>query len=196
MTQRLDEEIRTELRSDLPWWLPLLLGVLSIVMGLVVWIWPAESLLTFAVLIGVWLLALGVSRVIGAFMPQPGRTAGQHVLSGVIGVLYIVAGVISLRHLVVSLALIAVLVAVQWLLTGVADIAMGMHAEGGRRVWMLIGGVLSLLLGIVFLALPSLSLRFFIVFTAITAIVVGVAQVGVAFRLRAVERGGAHSVTR
>jgi uncharacterized membrane protein HdeD (DUF308 family) len=52
-----------------------------------------------------------------------------------------------------------------------------------------VAGVLALLLGVVFLALPALSLTFFIVFTSITAIVVGIAQIGVAMRLRAVERG-------
>lgn len=193
MTERLEEglagSLRAELRSAIPWWLPLLVGILSVAMGVVIWIWPGLSLITFAVLVGVWLLALGVSRVIGAFMPRADRTTGQHVLSGLIGVLYIIAGVICLRHLVVSLALVAVLVAVQWLLTGVADISMGMQAQGSHRVWMVIGGVLSLLLGIVFLVLPALTLTFFIIFTAISAIVVGVVQIGVAFRLRQLERG-------
>lgn len=189
MTDRLEERLTAGLGPAVPWWLPLLIGVLSVVMGVIVWVWPALSLFTFAVFVGAWLLSLGFSRLIGAFMRDPSRTAGQHVLSGVTGVLYIIAGVICLRHIAVTLALIAVFVALQWLLTGVADIAMALQERGGRRVWMLLGGLLSLLLGIVFLALPALSLHFFVVFTAITAIVVGIMQIGVAMRLRAGERG-------
>jgi uncharacterized membrane protein HdeD (DUF308 family) len=182
-------EIRAELRSLVPWWLPLTFGVLSAVFGIIVWTWPAISLLTFGVLVGLWLLVIGVSRVGGAFVHRPDRTTGQQVLSGVAGVLYIIGGVICLRHIVVSLVLIAAFVALQWLLTGVADIALGMDSEGAHRVWLIIGGVLALALGVVFLSLPALSLSFFVVFTAITALVVGVVQIVVAFRLRALQQG-------
>ena len=192
MTERLGEQLtsglRAELRSMIPWWLPLTLGILSVALGVVALVWPGETLFVFAVLIGAWLLTLGITRVIGAFMRDPSRTTGQHVFSGVTGVLYIIGGVICLRHIVVSLALVAALVALQWLLTGVTDIAMAMHEKGAHRWWEIVAGVLALLLGIVFLALPALSLTFFIVFTSVTALVVGIAQIGVAWRLRAVER--------
>jgi uncharacterized membrane protein HdeD (DUF308 family) len=185
----LANEVRAELRSLVPWWLPLIFGLLSAVFGIIVWTWPALSLLTFGVLVGLWLLVIGVSRVGGAFVHRPDRTTGQQVLSGVAGVLYIIGGVICLRHIVVSLVLIAAFVALQWLLTGVADIALGMDSEGAHRVWLIVGGVLALALGVVFLSLPALSLSFFVVFTAITALVLGVVQIVVAFRLRALQLG-------
>jgi uncharacterized membrane protein HdeD (DUF308 family) len=181
--------LSTEPHAAIPWWLPLTLGVLSVALGVVALVWPGLTLYVFAVLIGAWLLALGISRVIGAFVRDPSRTTGQHVLSGVTGVLYVVGGVICLRHIVVSLAIIAAFVALQWLLTGVADIAMAAHEHASHRGWLIVAGVLSLLLGVVFLSLPALSLSYFVVFTAITALVVGVMQAGVAMRLRAVERG-------
>jgi uncharacterized membrane protein HdeD (DUF308 family) len=185
---RLAGEIRAELRSLVPWWLPLTVGVLSVVFGLVVWIWPGISLLTFAVLVGLWLLVIGVSRLAGAFVHRPDRTTGQQVLSGVVGVLYVIGGVVCLRHIAVGLVLIAALVALQWLLTGVADIALGMDNQGPDRVWLIVGGVLALVLGIVFLSMPALSLSFFVVFTAISALVLGVVQIVVAVRLRSARR--------
>ena len=181
-------EIKAALRSLVPWWQPVLVGVLSLVFGVVVWLWPAETLYTFAVLVGIWLITLGVSRLFSAFMYVPGTTTGQHVLSGVAGVLYLIGGAICLRHLVVSLALIAAFVALQWLLTGIADIAFAMRHEGGERVWLIIAGVLSLLLGVIFLSLPALSLSFFLVFTAVTALIVGIGQIVVGVRLRGMQR--------
>lgn len=182
-------EIKATLRSLVPWWQPVLIGVLSVIFGVVVWIRPGATLYTFAVLVGIWLIMLGVSRLVGAFMYVPGTTTGQHVLSGVAGLLYLIGGVICLRHLVISLALIAAFVALQWLLTGIADISFAMRNEGAERVWLIVGGVLSLILGVVFLSLPGLSLSFFVVFTAITALIVGIGQIGVGVRLRAMQRG-------
>jgi uncharacterized membrane protein HdeD (DUF308 family) len=190
-------DVNVGLRPLVPWWQPLLIGILSVVFGIVVWIWPSATLYTFAVLVGLWLVTLGVSRLIGAFMDVPGRTTGQHVLSGVAGALYIIAGVICLRHLVVGLALIAVFVALQWLMTGIADITLSVYNRGAERVWLAVGGVLSLLLGVVFLSLPALSLSFFLVFTGITALVLGIVQISVAIRMRTAQQTlASHAVRR
>jgi uncharacterized membrane protein HdeD (DUF308 family) len=183
-----DVRARTELRSFLPWWSPLLNGALSVVFGVVVLVWPGASLLTFAVLTGAWLVVLGVSRLIGAFADTPGVATGQHVLAGVLGVLYIVAGVLCLRDLVLSLALISAIVALQWLLAGTTDFSLAMQTAGGRRAWLVLAGVLSVAFGILLLCLPDLSLAVFLVLTAAIALVMGVVQVVLAFRLRSLER--------
>jgi uncharacterized membrane protein HdeD (DUF308 family) len=173
-----------------PWWFYLTLGLLSVAFGLVALIWPRPTLWVFAILVGLWLIVIGIARLLGAFMNRDERSGGQQVLSVVAGILFVLGGVIALRHLVVSLVLIAVFVALQWLFTGVTDIALGVNNRGGHRVWLIIGGVLSIILGIVFLALPGLSLRFFILFTAISALVLGVIQIGVGTRLRTLVRPG------
>jgi uncharacterized membrane protein HdeD (DUF308 family) len=165
----------------------LLSGALSVVFGVVVLLWPDASLFTFAVLTGAWLVALGVSRLVGAFYRVAGTTTGQHMLSGLIGVLYIVGGVLCLRDLVLSLALISALVALQWLLAGIADVSIGMLADGGQRVWLIVAGVLSFVLGLVLISLPGLSLAVFLVFVATVALVMGVAQIVAAVRLRSLE---------
>ncbi|HEY3751097.1 MAG TPA: DUF308 domain-containing protein [Pseudonocardiaceae bacterium] len=177
----------TELRRLLPWWSPLLSGALSVVFGVVVLVWPDAGLFTFAVLTGAWLVTLGVSRLVGAFYRDASTTTGQHVLSGLIGVLYIVGGVLCLRDLVLSLALISALVALQWLLAGIADVSIGIQVDGGQRVWLIVAGVLSFVLGIVLISLPGLSLAVFLVFVAAGALVMGVTQIAAAVRLRSLE---------
>jgi uncharacterized membrane protein HdeD (DUF308 family) len=180
--------VGSELRSLVPWWSPLVNGALSVIFGVVVLVWPGASLFTFAVLIGAWLVVLGVFRLIGAFASVPGTTTGQHVLAGLVGVLYIVAGVLCLRDLVLSLALISAIVALQWLLGGVTDVSVAMQTTAGQRVWLIVGGVLSLAFGILLLFLPELSLAVFLAWTAIIALVMGVVQIVIAFRLRSLER--------
>jgi uncharacterized membrane protein HdeD (DUF308 family) len=167
-----------------PWWLPLSLGVLSVLFGVVVLAWPGATLYVFAVLVGFWLVVIGVARVVGAFVHRPDRTTGQQVLSGVIGVVYVIGGVMCLRHLVISLLLIVVFVSLQWLLGGITDVVLGVHSVGAHRWWLLVIGVLSIALGVVFAALPALSLTFFVVFTGISSLVLGVMQISSAFMLR------------
>ena len=43
--------------------LSLLSGVLGIIAGLVLLVWPAISILTLAVLAGIWLVVLGVTQL-------------------------------------------------------------------------------------------------------------------------------------
>jgi len=43
------------------------MGVLSIVAGIIVLIYPAESLLTLSVVLGIWLLIYGVMEIVAAF---------------------------------------------------------------------------------------------------------------------------------
>ena len=95
---------------------------------------------------------------------------------------------LCLRDLVLSLALISAIVALQWLLGGVTDVSVAMQTAGSQRVWLIVGGVLSLAFGILLLFLPELSLAVFLAWTAIIALVMGVVQIVIAFRLRSLER--------
>jgi uncharacterized membrane protein HdeD (DUF308 family) len=55
-----------------------LMGLLSIAAGIVVLVWPGISLLTLAVVLGVWLLVLGILEIVFAFQLRSlGRTVGQ-----------------------------------------------------------------------------------------------------------------------
>jgi uncharacterized membrane protein HdeD (DUF308 family) len=56
------------------------MGVLSILAGLVVLIWPGPSLLTLAVILGIWLVIFGVMEIMAAFrLRRVGHTASDLV---------------------------------------------------------------------------------------------------------------------
>jgi uncharacterized membrane protein HdeD (DUF308 family) len=55
-----------------------LMGLLSIAAGIVVLVWPGISLVTLAVVLGVWLLVLGIMEIVFAFQLRAmGRTVGH-----------------------------------------------------------------------------------------------------------------------
>jgi uncharacterized membrane protein HdeD (DUF308 family) len=53
-----------------------LMGLISIAAGIVVLVWPDISLVTLAVVLGVWLLVLGLMEIVLAFQL---RSLGRHV---------------------------------------------------------------------------------------------------------------------
>jgi len=180
----------TEERSGpFPWWIVLTLGAVSVLFGCAVLIWPHVSLALMAVLLGCWLLIAGAARIVGAFLPGVG--IGSNLLSGVVGVILMIAGALCLRDLASSLAIISFIVALTWLFSGLAGIIAAFQTTGGSRAWLLIIGAVTLVIGIVFLFLPRLSLAALVLTTGSSAIVVGAGELVVAFQLRKVSRSEA-----
>jgi uncharacterized membrane protein HdeD (DUF308 family) len=106
------------------------------------------------------------------------------VLSGIVGVLVVLIGVACLRNLVTTVALLAAVVAVTWLLSGIAEAVMAAEASRGSRGLLLAAGLLSIAIGFVFLFVPRLSLFTLVVLTGAGFLVTGLMQIVVGFRLR------------
>jgi uncharacterized membrane protein HdeD (DUF308 family) len=165
-----------------PWWSVVGLGALSVLLGIVVLVWPEATLRVMAWLAGVWLVVGGLVRIFGAFVT--GRGVGRQVLSGIVGVVLVLIGAACLRDLVRSVSLLAVVVAVTWVLSGIAETVMAAEATGRTRGVLVAVGVLSIVFGLVFLFLPSLSLFVLVVMTGAGFIGTGALQVVVGLQLR------------
>ncbi len=60
------------------WGWPPAYGIITLLLGVMVLVWPGISLLTLAVVLGVWLLVLGIMEIVFAFqLRSAGRTVGQ-----------------------------------------------------------------------------------------------------------------------
>ena len=75
------------------WWVFVLLGVLSLVAGVILVIKPSHSLATLAVVFGIFLLLDGIVELISSFRREEGRA-----LAAILGVLGVVVGIILIRH--------------------------------------------------------------------------------------------------
>jgi uncharacterized membrane protein HdeD (DUF308 family) len=145
-------------------------GLVSLVTGLIMVLWPGKTLLFVAALIGVWLLVMGLIQLARAFTRKDlGRL--RRVLIGVSGLLYLVIGAICLRDLFTSLALLTVVVGLVWTVGGAAEIA-----SGFPRFWPTLLGLLSVAAGVVVLLWPKPSLQIITVFVGIWFMLIGVIQ--------------------
>lgn len=110
-----------------------LFGVLTAIVGVLLIRHPIGGVAAVALLIGLWLIAVGVIRSITAFEEPEHR--GWHALAGAVE---LVAGIVIVANPDIGFATLAILAGIGFILNGVALIALGwgMHAarESAARV--------------------------------------------------------------
>jgi len=170
------------------WWIRLVLGLAGIVVGIVVIVWPEATVTVVAVLFGVNLLIDGCLRVLQAIL-TPSASVVARVLYGLLGAISIVIGVLCLRHLLQTVAILVVLIGLSWLLAGIFELIVAVSSGppsqwNARTALDLATGVIALVAGVVVLAYPKLTLGTLVILLGISLLVSGVVSVVNAFRWR------------
>jgi uncharacterized membrane protein HdeD (DUF308 family) len=163
------------------WQMALGIGAVTLVLGIIVAARPSGSLDVIAVLLGVLMLISGVFHLVRVFdADEPHR-----VWLGLAGLLFVVAGVILIRHLDLTKALIGLFIGITWIVQGVVALVAGLGGGSRQgRGWWVAFGVISLVAGIVVAATPLTSLTTLALLLGIWFMVMGVFEVGGAFMLR------------
>src|SRR5262245_26035936 len=112
------------------WWLVLLTGLLSGVVGVIVLFQPGESLATLAVIVGIFLLLDGSLELASSFM----RSTPNRGMAALLGVLSAVVGVLLIRHPIGGVAAVALLIGIWLIAAGVIRFATAFD-EPEHRVW-------------------------------------------------------------
>ena len=99
-------------------------------MGLVLLIWPDKTLALLAALIGVWLCVVGIVRIVEAFVTK-GIGRGARALTAVVGLLYLVIGIICLSNLLDSITVLAVVLGIVWVVGGVVEMIAALSRGSG-----------------------------------------------------------------
>ena len=84
------------------WQVTVILGAVTLILGLIVSFHPGGSLNVVAVLLGILMICSGIFHLVRIF----GRGEAHRVWLGISGLLMIVIGVVLIRHLHLTLALI------------------------------------------------------------------------------------------
>jgi len=181
------DESSSALGMAASWQATLVLGVLSLILGLIVAFHPTGSLNVLAVLIGIFMILSGIFHLVRVFDARE----SHRVWLGIAGLLFIVIGVILIRHLHLTRALIGLIVGITWIVQGVTALVGGI-AGGPRegRGWWIAFGVISLIAGIVVTATPTDSLTVLAVLVGIWSIIMGIFEIIGAFLLRRMVRSG------
>jgi uncharacterized membrane protein HdeD (DUF308 family) len=166
------------------WGLVLAYGVITLGLGVTLLVWPDASITVFAVLIAIQLIVAGVIRIVQALSTDR-RDGAARALIGLGGGLALIVGLLVLRDPLQSVVVVTMILGAFWIIAGVMDVLgafMGVEREG--RGWDVLGGVLSILFGIVLIEWTDISLRVLVVLTGAWLLVAGVIAVIAALRLR------------
>jgi uncharacterized membrane protein HdeD (DUF308 family) len=166
------------------WGLVLAYGVITLGLGVTLLVWPDASITVFAVLIAIQLIVAGVIRIVQALSTDR-RDGAARALIGLGGGLALIVGLLVLRDPLQSVVVVTMVLGAFWIIAGVMDILgafLGVEREG--RGWDVLGGVLSILFGIVLIEWTDISLRLLVVLTGAWLLVAGVIAVIAALRLR------------
>jgi uncharacterized membrane protein HdeD (DUF308 family) len=177
------------------WGWVLAFGVITLLAGLAVLVWPGRTLVVVAVIFGLQLIVMGIFRFVGAFASDD-QSGGTRVLMALLGVLSLIIGLYALRHVLITLLALALLLGIFWIVSGAVELFSALsHREMRHRGWTGLMGVLSVLAGVVVLAYPGISLLLLAVVLSVWLVLFGLMQITMAFRIRSVgHRASARSV--
>jgi uncharacterized membrane protein HdeD (DUF308 family) len=171
------------------WWLLVLVGVLSIVAGVIVLFKPSDSLPTLAVIVGIFMLADGILEMASAFM----RGVENRGLVALFGVLTSIVGVLLIRHPVSGVAFVALLIGIWLIAIGVLRVATAFE-EYDHRVWHALAGVVELIAGIVIVANPDIGFATLAVLVGIGFILNGIAMIALGRGVHQVRKAASRPV--
>jgi uncharacterized membrane protein HdeD (DUF308 family) len=171
------------------WWMLAVLGVVSLVCGVLAIVYPDITLLAVGIIFGFYLLLAGVFELVEAIVGD----AASRALSAIVGIVALIAGLICLRRPGESLLALVVVLGVYLIVTGVARLVRA-FASVEHRGWGLFSAVVDLILGILILSWPDESLVTLAVFFGISLIFRGVFALVAAFQLRKPGKGGSEDV--
>lgn len=166
------------------WGWILALGIILIVVGMVAIAMPFAASLASAVAFGFLFLVGGAAQLIGAFWT---RDWSGFFLNLLVGVLYVVVGVMFLRHPGEAIVAVTLVLACGFMISGLFRIIGSLMYQFPRWGWVLVGGVINLLLGLYIYSqwpfdsfvIPGLFVGIDMIFTGWTWVMLALAVKGV-----------------
>jgi uncharacterized membrane protein HdeD (DUF308 family) len=161
------------------WWLFVLFGVATLGVGVFFVVSPHETLSTFTVIAGIFLLVDGVLALLASIF---NKGDGRGLLA-LIGVLSVLAGLVLIKKPFDTLVVFTLIVGVWFVAAGIVRFVVALaspEARGGNIVI----AILDLIAGVVILSWPDLGLATLAVIIGIVLILRGVFFIAAGWQLR------------
>ncbi len=165
--------LRSNLRSAM-----LIGGLVSILVGVALLVWPQMSANVMAAILGVYALIAGLAYI-GVGFASLDRTGWSRVGNILLGALYVIAAIVFFTNLQAATAILVILVTIMigaiWVVEGVT--AFTTISSASSKGWAVFYGILSIVAGLILLFSPLYSAIVLWVIVGISAIALGLVQV-------------------
>jgi len=168
------------------WGWVLAFGIITLLAGLLTLAWPGRTIVVVAVLFGIQLVVAGIFRFVAA-LASDDESGATRVLLALLGVLSFIVGLYALRHILITIAALALLLGIFWIVNGAVEAFTALSHRGMQgRGWTIFMGLLSVVAGVVVLVYPGISLATLAIVLGFWLLVYGIMEIVLAFRLRSV----------
>ncbi|HEX2741612.1 MAG TPA: HdeD family acid-resistance protein [Rubrobacter sp.] len=169
------------------WWALLIRGIAAVTFGVAAFLWPGPTLYVLIIFFGAYALVDGLFAIAAGIRGTAGRRRWLLLAEGILGV---VAGLVAFFYPGMTALVLLYVIAFWAIFTGILKIAMAISLRREiENEWLMgLGGVLSVLFGIILAVLPGVGLLSLVWLISIYAIVFGVAQIALGFRVRSHRR--------
>jgi uncharacterized membrane protein HdeD (DUF308 family) len=163
-------------------------GVVFLVIGVVLLVWPKETFKALAVIIGIGLVIGGIAHALDALVTH--RAGSYWGLLLARGVLDVLVGLFAIFYPDITVALVAIFVGADLIVGGVIQVVVSRRAateveERSRFLWR---GILWIVGGLVIIVLPSASITLFAWIVGFFFVLSGMMMLVVGFQLGKAER--------
>ena len=176
-----DEERQMAAAIGRNWWVLLVLGIVTMVLGALIMLRPAGSTYVIAILLAIYLLISGIVGIVRAF--GRGIPGGVRALYAIGGVLGIFLGLLMLRFSPEEkVELFGIFVAVWFLFSGVIQLVTASQLSEGKG-WGIFSGIVYILAGGVLLINPW-AVGIFVWVAGIMLLVIGLFEIISSFQVK------------
>lgn len=168
------------------WWLAALIGIVSIIAGIVVIAKPSNSLSTLAVIFGIFILVDGILELVASLSR---RTQNRGLLA-VIGVISVIAGVLLIRHPLGGVRAVALLIGLWLIAAGLVRFVAAFETPE-NRLWRIGVALILGIFGVVIVASPDIGYATLAVITGIGFVCYGIGMLALGWAMHALRRGEA-----
>lgn len=172
------------------WWMLAVRGVIAILFGILVLVYPGIAVSTFVLLFAIYAIADGIFAIWSVF--QRGESQRWlHLLEGVVSIL---AGIIAFVYPGMT-ALIMLYVLAAWaIVTGGLQIwtALELRKEIEGEFWLGLSGLLSVIFGILLILFPGTGVLTVLTIISVYAIIYGVFLIMLSLRMKGLADRGSN----
>lgn len=159
-------------------------SIVAIVFGLVMLIWPVKSAYAVTIVIGIYAIIAGLLQLASGITAKTLSTWPRIGLI-VLGLLFLVSGIVALANLAESTAVLAVIVTtfigISWIFEGIVSLtSLGLKApavpgsDRAHKGWTIFFAIVSILAGVFVLISPLMTAVWLWIFLGASLLVTGI----------------------
>ena len=165
------------------WWALLLRGIASIVFGVLAFAWPGITILSLIILYGAYALVDGLFAIYAAVV---GKGAAPRWWMAIVGIAGVLAGIVAFAWPGLTALTLLMLIGAWAVVSGIFEIvgAIRLRKEIDNEWTLILHGALTVIFGVLLLAMPGPGALAMIWVIGAYAIAAGILLVTLSFRLK------------